>query len=427
MRRLFAPWWPDRSIQTLIVLAVPLSVVKKVSSVEMRKILKESSFALMVCALAGMVAGVMLSSMTGMLEAVPGLLVIIPGALAMRGNIFGSLGSRLGTSLHSGQLDPNAKNSSVLFENVLAVVGQTLLLSTILGALAFIFIPGGHLTLVYLLSMILISVLAGIFAGAMLLGVTLQVAIGGFKKGWDPDNVVAPVVTTAGDILTIPCVLLATYIVLWLGNGAIILLSFCIIICTVVYISFFLTRKVLMRTILRQSFLVLVLCAFLATVAGHFLEARLESLIVVSGLLILFPPFNDTLGNLGAILSSRLSSAAHMGTTRMKAVPDSEAFHNMAAVFFLLLMIFPAIGILAHFTAVVLGFTSPGILTMMLVSILAGVLVSVIAITASYYFTYLSYRVSVDPDNVVIPIMTSLMDMVGVFVLLSVLLFMGVI
>lgn len=57
---------------------------------------------LVLSALAGFVAGLILSHITGSLQRLPGLLVLIPAAVGMRGTIFGALEARLGTSIHAG-------------------------------------------------------------------------------------------------------------------------------------------------------------------------------------------------------------------------------------------------------------------------------------------------------------------------------------
>src|SRR5213596_3288415 len=59
-------------------------------------------YALLLSSGGDLVAGLTLGSITGTLESLPGLLVLVPAAIGMRGNIFGALGSRLGTAVHTG-------------------------------------------------------------------------------------------------------------------------------------------------------------------------------------------------------------------------------------------------------------------------------------------------------------------------------------
>src|SRR5205814_981833 len=59
-------------------------------------------FALLISSGADLVTGLALASITNTLKALPGLIILIPAAIGMRGNIFGGLGSRLGTQIHAG-------------------------------------------------------------------------------------------------------------------------------------------------------------------------------------------------------------------------------------------------------------------------------------------------------------------------------------
>jgi mgtE-like transporter len=50
---------------------------------------------------------------------------------------------------------------------------------------------------------------------------------------------------------------------------------------------------------------------------------------------------------------------------------------------------------------------------MLLIAAAAGLAITLITITSSYYLTYFAYRLGFDPDNVVVPLITSLMDLTG--------------
>jgi mgtE-like transporter len=65
---------------------------------------RQSLVALAASAVTSLVAGMTLGAAAGRLGELPGLLLMIPAAIGLRGNIFGSLGSRLGTATHAGTL-----------------------------------------------------------------------------------------------------------------------------------------------------------------------------------------------------------------------------------------------------------------------------------------------------------------------------------
>ena len=64
--------------------------------------------------------GLVLASAESTLSKLPGLLLLLPGAIALRGNIFGSMGSRLGTATHMGTFGLSYRIDSVLVQNLLA-------------------------------------------------------------------------------------------------------------------------------------------------------------------------------------------------------------------------------------------------------------------------------------------------------------------
>ena len=61
--------------------------------------------ALLISSGGDLVAGLTLASINHTLLELPALFVLIPAAIGMRGNVFGALGSRLGTLIHTGEGD----------------------------------------------------------------------------------------------------------------------------------------------------------------------------------------------------------------------------------------------------------------------------------------------------------------------------------
>src|SRR6266536_6087416 len=83
-----------------------------------------------------LLSGLTLGSITGTLDKLPGLLVLVPAAIGMRGNIFGALGSRLGTSIHAGTFSLSRRAETVVGQNIIASMALTLSISFALAILA---------------------------------------------------------------------------------------------------------------------------------------------------------------------------------------------------------------------------------------------------------------------------------------------------
>ncbi|KAF5431635.1 mgtE-like transporter, partial [Candidatus Methanophagaceae archaeon] len=184
-------------------------------------VFRQTPFSLLFCSLTGLLAGIGLSLMTDMLKLLPGLMILIPPAIAMRGNIYSALVSRLGTSMHLGLFSPTLKKGSVLHLNAYASLLLTLFLSVVLGFLAklvaeaFGVLGTNYITLS---GFILISVIGGLISGFILLGISILVSITGYRRNWDLDNMSSPIITSAGDMITIPSLFFAAVLLIKLKS-----------------------------------------------------------------------------------------------------------------------------------------------------------------------------------------------------------------
>ncbi len=179
----------------------------------LKMLLFQSLTVLLFCALADFGAGSVLEGMKEKFSVLPGLLTVVPPLVDLRGNIGCALGSRLGTALHLGTLKPRFSRSWELVGNVLA----SLFLSVVgsVTAVLISFLIRGSLGLSFhLLSLLWIATVSGLLSGLLITLLTVLVAFQAFRGGWDPDTVTGPVMTTAGDIITVFCIYLA---VLWWG------------------------------------------------------------------------------------------------------------------------------------------------------------------------------------------------------------------
>jgi len=409
------PFRPPHAFLSL--LAVPirrLSLPEGFRRDEFLKIIRESFFALFICGLTDLVAGFYLSSMDRAFELLPGLLILVPGSIAMRGNIFASMGSRLSTAIHIGEIELDVRmwSSDVVRNNVLSAFAQTLFSGSVLGVFASIaaFLWGMNVVPWY--SFVAVGVLAGLISGVFLLLFSVWVAIGGFRRGWDPDNISAPLITSVGDLVTLPAMVLAVFVVMSLSGG--VLLSIAISsIAAAIGLVLYSRHSFHTWNIIKESLPILTLCAVFSTTSGSFLERYMAVFAVYPALLIFVPPLNEEAGNLGSILASRLSSGVRLGTIKMGFVPDDVSFMSMLAVLLQVALVFPLVAVAAHTFSIFMGVPAPSLGDMVAMSLFAGAIIGVVSGVLAYYFTFASVRCGLDPDNVVIPVITSVMDVVG--------------
>jgi mgtE-like transporter len=180
------------------------------------------------------------------------------------------------------------------------------------------------------------------------------------------------------------------------------------------------------RAISRAMLPVLLALTLVEIFSGLVLGTFEEALLRYPSLLVLVPVTIGTAGNLGSILASRLSTAFHLGTLTFDPTDDELAGNALATVA-LAVTVFPAVGVGAWLLTALLGGTRLGVATVLSVALASGLSLAVLAVAVALAATYAAYRFELDPDDVVIPVVTNLCDVLGVLVLFaSVRLFVGV-
>ena len=385
-------------------------------------VLKESLIALSICAVGDLCAGIILGNMEFFLKTYPGLMVIIPGAIGMRGNIFGSFGSRLSTHLHIGTISPEFKRSDLLDENIAASIILTMVLSVLLALIAKVICVLFKFPSISVYDFVLISFIAGLISTVIMLPITMFISLKSFEGGWDPDNITTPFIAAVGDFFTLPALILSVLIVNFVGFHPIVkmvLFAIVIIITLVSLISGY-TSDNEVRHIVRQSTPVLFFCSILGTLAGGILNNSLNTLLKNQTLLTLVPLFSGESGGLVSILGARLSSGLHSGLIDPVLRPKKHTMENFIAIVTLAIVMYPLIGFLAESSTIAFHNIGVGFLHSVLISLIAGMILILIMLLVVFYISTISYRRGFDPDNIVIPLSTSLTDSISTLILIVV-------
>ncbi len=172
---------------------------------------KEIFSAEIISVLGGLLAGTILAYHTDKLLFIPGMLILLPGFLEMRGNISGSLASRLSSGLFLGVIKPNQFKTKIIRGNLIASFLLVIFVSLTLGLLAYLF--NYIIFKVSIPKIILLALIAGIIANIIEVILTLFFTFYLFRKGYDPNNIMGPFLTTTGDITSILALLIALVIV----------------------------------------------------------------------------------------------------------------------------------------------------------------------------------------------------------------------
>lgn len=359
------------------------------------------------------VAGVFLGSVSETFARRPGLIVLVPPAIGLRGNIFTGVANRLSTSIHTGTFSLTRNRRSVLGQNVAAAVVLTVATSMLLGvvakAIAEALGQGGSVPLG---DFVVVSTLGGVLASIVLLASTVGIAGGAVRFGWDLDDVSAPLVSVLGDVVTLPA--------LWIAAGVAGIAVLTNVVAAVAVVGSVALVVVGLRSpleelprIVRQSLPVLTIAGAVSALAGVAVERRLAPFTEHPALLVMLPAFLSSSGALGGILSGRLATKLHLGLIEPAAVPGRLARRDIGNALALAVPVYLFLAVGAHALALLVQHESPGLPTMLGVSMLGGALAIGFVVIVAYYGTIASFRAGLDPDTYGVPIVTSAVDFTG--------------
>jgi mgtE-like transporter len=172
-------------------------------------------------------------------------------------------------------------------------------------------------------------------------------------------------------------------------------------------------------SITRALLPVLLVLTTLELVGGLTLDAFEAKLLQYPTLLVLVPVTIGTAGNLGSVLSARLSTAFHLGVLSFDA-GDERLVGNAVTTVLLAVTVFPLVGAGAWAVTRATGGTQLPPETVVAVALASGVALAGLAVLVAVTATYAAYRLELDPDDVAIPVVTNVCDVLGVVVLFAV-------
>ena len=363
--------------------------------------------------LAGVFAGFMVASQSGIFGLEPWVLALYPAVISAKGVGSGLLSGRLSTGLHLGTVYPKFFGNTKSFYKLIEVlIVLTLITSVTICAISLVF---GYLfwgiTLVDFPA-ILSVVVATLALGLLLSFVTIKVAFISFEKGLDPDVVVYPVMSTVADIFVTLCyvvVLNLFFIGIW-GQW------FIGLACLVpVFLAFYIVSKNLHEVdfikTLKESMITMLIVAFLVNITGtvlhginRFVEGRRPEILTV------YPALIGMIGNVGSVIGSTATTKLALGLLTPSFTSMCKHAKNIFSAWSASIIMFVILAVMSLSIHRLCSFSSfNNLLSIVLV---ANVLAVAAIVVLSYAVSILTFKRGLDPDNFVIPVESSLADSV---------------
>jgi len=151
--------------------------------------------------------------------------------------------------------------------------------------------------------------------------------------------------------------------------------------------------------------------------AGQILLDKQNMLLLFPIFLISFPVINGVAGNIGSVLGARLASGLHVGYIEIN-IKDKKMHENLLTALFLGLLTFIILGLtIYYFSYFALEQVGIGLVPYMIILLITGFVLVCIVSVVSIITAFWSFKKGWDPDDFIAPVVTTVADVVGIYLL----------
>ena len=359
----------------------------------------------------GIFAGFIFASYLGAFQLAAWVIALYPSVLTGRGIINGILSGRLGTALHLGTIKPQFRENTdrfyMLFRSIIVITLQT---SVLLGLASLLFgsLLWGITAIDYL--NIFVIILATMSIGMVTSLITMQVAFFSFRKAWDPDVIVYPVMSTVADIVMTICFVIVLSLFFqfgFFGQIAVALFGLTLVIITLAILPKCIHDKQFIKTI-KETMSTLLIISVIVNVTGTVLRQISETIGSRKEIYTVYPALIDTVGDVGSVVGSTATTKLVLGLVNPVFSSIKKHAPRILATWAASLIMF----IVYAFMSLLLqaGPLNSGFLRLILLLLTTNLIAVFIIVLVSFAIAIATFRKGLDPDNFVIPIESTLAD-----------------
>jgi mgtE-like transporter len=340
------------------------------------------------------------------------VIALIPVMSDLRGDILGSSASRLNTILHLGLVTPSIYTLTKIELKPTLAISMVTGISMSIVSFIYTRMLGEPVNLEEMVS---IGFLSSMIATLTLMPYIALMASEVFKRGFDPGNLLPTLVTTVGDLVTLPFLIVAFILVASTPSNITPLLFLTVTsISLAFYTASYSYGGSRIRRILTERLLILLLLTIAEPLVGAFL-AWLEEGLAEMSLIHLATSFIGVNGALASIAGVRLSATLHMYGTegltgRLTIIARDVALASIPGALL--------ISLVGYTTQTLIGaHGTVGLIAMIAVVATATIVHIAIGLISALVVSIGSYKLGLDPNNVAIPVITTVMDITGIPIL----------
>ncbi|KAF9908765.1 hypothetical protein BX616_011378 [Lobosporangium transversale] len=337
------------------------------------------------------------------------LIILIPILLNLKGNLEMNLASRLSTACNMGLLDSPLTRNAFIKGNLALLQLQGLTVGSVAGLFSFALGMIVHPTTNNL------EEIALMISSSMLCASISSFVLGSFMCALvlicrhyrvNPDNIACPLASSFGDLVTLMILSsCAAFLVKFIQTSLCVILLAILLSLIPVWL-YYVRRNKFVSEVVKEGWGPVFSAMVIASTAGLTLERYINQF---PGMAMISPVLNGLTGNIGSIYASRISTALHANVKESYRATEKTLFlvHIPIEILFLTVIGLLGLGDVQWSASVVFGY-----------AVVALGLV-VIALVLAKQITLSFWKYGYDPDNYALPILTSLIDVLGTALLVA--------
>ncbi|MEM0202948.1 MAG: magnesium transporter [Archaeoglobaceae archaeon] len=321
--------------------------------------------------------------------------------MGLRGNVFGSLCSRLSTAFYLGSSEPSFRDKFV-YKNALFSVWATTVPVFVLLVISYLKIDDFD----GFVASAQISIASSLLIGLLLSLVSVVVVIFTFKKAIDPDSISAPLITSVADLVTIPSLVL--FIFLFESNQIPVIFVASLLLLV---LAFVLSLGKEYHRIQKEVVSIVTVLAVVQSLTGSILEEFSEIIYLSLFMSFAYPAILDTFGNYGSIIVARTSTKLNLGEIERGSI--REVLGDIKAIVPTSVLVFPFISLIPLLISYKVFQVVNVALFPMIAFFLSFLAMVFVFLVISFYIAVFLNKFHIDPDNGGIPLVTTIADFIA--------------
>jgi mgtE-like transporter len=358
-------------------------------------------------------AGGLLSLFSPLFSEAPWILALFPPILTIRGDISGIFSGNLTTMLHIGSVQPKIRGNTEAYRRLVgAIFVLTLIDALAMGAISFILnLLLGKATPGQLYIFTCVPSVSCMIAVTVSIPLTSLIAIISYRRGLNPDILVYPILASVNDIVVTASFVAVTSLVL-IGGLYVFLLgsAFVAIICICIILARQNSSHDLFKKTIREGTALVILSSLFGSVNGIFLSNLTEIFQTRPGLITLYPALTNMLGNIGSITGSITTTNLALGYVESFKEEIQQGVKRILRIETIAVFMHAVAGTVAYLMNFPFGASLSFLVSAALITNLSSFFfISMLALVVAF----LAFNRGLNPDNVVIPFITSMSDTVA--------------